>query len=180
MRYADPREPGIIGPVYRGQEAIATKGTLPVPNGSATQGAWSSVFSWPLIGLHAVMTPGGKLLTYGTTATGIQGGSQIYDVWDPALGVGASSHTTLPNQTTVDTFCSSQILLPRGEIQIFGGDVMVNGATTNTGNNRLLLFKPSDNSLTNLGTMHRTRWYRAVREALTFPKYAAPITVKGC
>lgn len=157
MRYLDPRDPGIIGPVIEGEQA-ATK-AVTVPNGDAAKGAWSSVFSWPLIGIHAVMTPTGKLLTYGTRTNGQQGAGFHYDVWDPSIGIGADSHTTLPNTTAVDAFCSSQMLLTRGDVQLFGGDVDINGNTTNTPNQDTLLFKPSNNSLTKIGRLQRPRWY---------------------
>src|SRR5262249_47412188 len=34
------------------------------PGASQGVGAWSGVFPWPLIGLHCIMTPDGKILTY--------------------------------------------------------------------------------------------------------------------
>ena len=155
-KYLDPREPGVIGPVFYGD---ANEKSITVPNGDPARGAWSGVINWPLIGIHAVLLPSGKLLTYGTTSSGQQGASFIYDVWDPSLGTGANSHTTLPNTTAVDAFCSSQMLLARGDVQLFGGDVVVNGSTTNTPNQDTLLFKPSSNSLTKFGRLQRPRWY---------------------
>lgn len=156
QRYVDPREPGIVGPVIRGD---ASEKSITVPNGDPVKGAWSGVINWPLIGIHAILLPSGKLLTYGTDGTGRQGASFIYDVWDPALGTGSSSHTTLPNSTAVDAFCSSQMLLARGDVQLFGGDVVVNGSTTNTPNQDTLLFRPSSNSLSKVGRLERPRWY---------------------
>ena len=87
-----------------------------------TVGAWSTVRSWPLIAVHAVLIPDGRVLTYGTSASGQQTAIFIYDVWDPSQGLDAG-HTTLPNQTGVDIFCSSQVVLPSGgQVFIAGGD----------------------------------------------------------
>ena len=52
---------------------------------------WSDEFSWPMIGIHAALTPDGKVLTFGTDQNGMQTGLHIYDVWDPV----ANTHMTL-------------------------------------------------------------------------------------
>lgn len=123
------------------------------------RGTWSPVANWPLISVHAALTPDGRVLTYGTDGNGKQTGYFIYDVWDPSAGPGAG-HVTLPNQTLTDLFCSSQLILPQsGNILISGGDNFVNGNTTNTGNNNSNVFNPSSNSLTRGNNMNRARWY---------------------
>ena len=50
------------------------------------RGAWVGPQPWPLIAAHAVLTPDGRVLTYGTDGTGKQTGFFIYDVWDPNAG----------------------------------------------------------------------------------------------
>ena len=62
-----------------------------------TVGAWSTVHSWPLIAVHAVLMPDGRVLSYGTTASGQQTGNFIYAVWDPSAGLDAG-HLTLAQQ----------------------------------------------------------------------------------
>src|SRR3954447_23055247 len=74
-------------------------------------GGWSALEVWPLIPIHAALTPDGRVLTYGATAAGAQTGSFIYDVWDPAQGL-AAGHLTLPNGTSTDIFCNVQIIVP--------------------------------------------------------------------
>lgn len=133
-----------------------------VPPNANVVGAWSSLGSWPLIGIHAVLTPGGNVLTYGTDAAGKQTGKFIYDVWNPNQGGIAAGHTTLPNNTGTDIFCSAQVLLPQGDIFVAGGDNFVNNATTNTGNSDSNLFTPANNNLTRAGSMNRARWYASV------------------
>jgi large repetitive protein len=123
------------------------------------QGAWSAPSPWPLIAAHAVLTPDGRVLTYGTDGNGKQTGFFIYDVWDPSAGLGGG-HLTLPNMTGTDIFCSSQLVLAQtGSIFLAGGDNFVNGATTNTGNNNTNVYTPADDSLARGNNMNRARWY---------------------
>lgn len=125
-----------------------------------TGGAWSKPFSWPLIAAHAVLTPDGRVLTYGTDGNGQQTGYFIYDVWDPIAGTSGGGHLTLPNGTGTDIFCSSQLVLPQsGNVFLSGGDNFVNGATTNTGNNNTNVFTPSTNALARGNNLNRPRWY---------------------
>ncbi len=122
-------------------------------------GAWSSVNSWPLIAVHAVLMPDGRVLSYGTTATGQQTGVFIYDVWDPAAGLNAG-HLTMPNTTGTDLFCSSQVVVPQGNLVfIAGGDNWTGTGTTNTGNNNSNTFNYNSNTLTRNNAMNRPRWY---------------------
>src|SRR4030095_1479702 len=44
-------------------------------------GLWSADTPWPLNGLHAVLTPDGKVMSYGTDPDGTQGARFYYDVW---------------------------------------------------------------------------------------------------
>ena len=67
-------------------------GTTVVDPVLSISGSWGSLFSWPKIGVHAIVLPNGKILTYGTDQAGNQG-ALIYDVWDPAT----NTHITLPN-----------------------------------------------------------------------------------
>src|ERR1043165_3039783 len=85
-------------------------------------GAWSQPFSWPLIAAHAVLTPDGRVLSYGTDGNGHKTGFFIYEVWDPLAGTSGGGHLTLPNGTGTDIFCSSQIVLPQsGNVFLAGG-----------------------------------------------------------
>ena len=46
---------------------------------------WGGLLDWPLIGIHAILTSDGKVLSFGTNEMGHQGGF-MYDVWDPVTG----------------------------------------------------------------------------------------------
>lgn len=138
-------------------------GTAPgIPNGgptAATQGAFAAPATWPIIPLHMVLMPNGKIMSYGTSETGAQGAQFIYDVWNPALGTGATSHMTLPNGTGTDIFCSGQIVLPgNGDVLITGGDLTISGKR-NYSQNSIELFTPGVNTLTSIGQMQYPRWY---------------------
>ena len=87
-------------------------------------GSWSAVFAWPIIGIHCIMTPDGKILTYGTDQTGLQSGLHILDVWDPATNI----HTRIDCTTHTDVFCSVGLIVPEtGQVLISGGDARPDG-----------------------------------------------------
>jgi YVTN family beta-propeller protein len=123
-------------------------------------GAWSAVFDWPLIAIHAVLTPDGRVMSYGSDQTGMGTGYFVYDLWDPSAGPTSSGHATLPNTTNTDLFCSSQLVLPTGgDIFIGGGDTFVDGHVTHIGNNNSNLFDYAVNTLARGNDMNRQRWY---------------------
>jgi len=119
-------------------------------------GSWSEVFEWPLIGLHVIITPDNKILSFGTETSGAQGGF-VYDVWD----IATNTHFTLPNKTATDIFCSACILVPlTGEILIGGGDARTLGKI-NQGVDDVNVFNYQDMSLSAsvTGDMAYARWY---------------------
>ena len=140
--------------------AAACAVALPAAAQPHLEGAWSQVYGWPLIAVHAAMTPEGRVLSYGTNGDGKQTGFFIYDLWDPTAGP-SGGHTTLDNRTATDIFCSSQVILPQsGDILISGGDNWTGTGTTNTGNNNSNVFDSDGNTLTRSAVnMNRARWY---------------------
>ncbi len=124
-------------------------------------GAWQSVpgNNWPMIPIHATLTPDGRVVTYGTQGNGKQSGYFFYDVWDPEAGLEAG-HLTLPNRTQTDIFCSAQVVLPQsGSIFLAGGDTWSGIRSTNVGNNNTNLFDYTNNSLARGNNLNRARWY---------------------
>lgn len=141
------------------QRALA----ISVPTGPADahlKGVFGAAFTWPLIPLHTVLLPDGRVLSYGSKPSGIQSGLLNYAVWDPALGMGAKAKTLLSNTTGTDIFCAGQALLPAtGNVLLVGGDRTVNGQR-NYANNDVNLFTPVDNKLTKQAqSMAYQRWY---------------------
>jgi len=134
-----------------------------VPTGPADahlKGVFGAAFTWPLIPLHTVLLPDGRVLSYGSKPSGIQSGLLNYAVWDPAQGMGSKAKTLLSNTTGTDIFCAGQALLPTtGNVLLVGGDRIVNGQR-NYANNDVNLFTPADNKLTKQAqSMAYQRWY---------------------
>ncbi|WP_374676315.1 PA14 domain-containing protein, partial [Ideonella sp.] len=135
-----------------------------VPADAAERGLFSPLANWPLIAIHAVLLPDGRVLTYGSDAAGRQTGYFVYDVWDSTQPPDAG-HQVLPNTTGTDLFCSSQVLVPLGgdrlrpQVVISNGDNWDGGMATNTGNDRSSLFDVAGNTLTRGQDTQRQRWY---------------------
>ena len=120
-------------------------------------GTWTPVFDWPLIGVHSILTPDNKVLTFGTDQNGMQGGQWVYDVWDPVT----DTHYTLENTTLTNLFCGVAMIVPEtGEILISGGDASTLG-DFNYGVNDINTFDYETMELTPspLGEMAYQRWY---------------------
>ena len=121
-------------------------------------GVFGPVVAWPLIPLHAVLLPGGGVMSYGTDSSGNQGAQLIYDVWTPSLGTGTNAHVVLPNTTSTDLFCSGASVMYNGSVLTTGGDLTVNGAR-NFANNKTTIFNPSTNTISSNTPMLYPRWY---------------------
>lgn len=137
---------------------------VPVGPADAHQkGVFGPAFSWPIIPLHTVLLPDGRVLSYGSKPSGLQGGLMHYVVWDPALGTGSKSKLLLSNTTGTDIFCAGQALLPQsGDVLLVGGDRLVNGKR-NYANRDVNLFTGADNALTKQSqSMAYQRWYATV------------------
>ncbi len=145
----------------------------PKASANNVDGAWSPVTPWPLISVHAALMPDGRVLSYGTKANGQQTAIDIYDIWDPADGL-AAGHTTLPNTSGTDIFCSSQLVLPAGgQVFVAGGDNWTGTGTTNTGNNNsnLISYADGNESISRQGNMNRARWYSSSTTLLNGETY---------
>src|ERR1700704_2868766 len=141
--------------------SVDSRSTSQIPVGGAganIAGAFGPAVTWPLIPIHMVLLPNGQVMSYGTDASGQQGAQLIYDVWNPQLGIGASSHLVLPNKTNTDIFCGAQSMMLSGDVLTSGGDLTVNGVR-NSANNDTTIFSPSTNTLTANTPMTYARWY---------------------
>ncbi|MBC7831895.1 MAG: DUF1929 domain-containing protein, partial [Hyphomicrobium sp.] len=137
----------------------ATAALADPPSDAHLNGMWSEVTAWPLIAVHAVLMPDGRVATWGSNEVGTQTAFHIFDIWDPTSGLGAG-HMTLANATLTDLFCGSQLVLPNGGgVFIAGGDNWTGTGTTNTGNNDSNLLDYTSNTLTRGSNMNRARWY---------------------
>ncbi len=116
---------------------------------------------WPIMPIHAVLLPDGRVMSYGTEPDGSQTAIYRYDVWDPRAGTEPNAHKLLPNTTQTDIFCSSQIVLLNGDVAMFGGDNLP--TSSNTHNDHVNLFHPASNTIERAAApndhMNRLRWY---------------------
>ena len=94
-------------------------GSLVIPTDAYLKGAWSAVGSWPLIPVHMVLMPDGRVMSYGTDGTGRQTGNFIYDVWD-GTGAIAAGHMTLPKRDRYRHLLQFPTDTPAGRIGIRG------------------------------------------------------------
>jgi|CXWL01.1.fsa_nt_gi YVTN family beta-propeller protein len=123
---------------------------LTIPANAASSGMWSPVFPWPMNGLHSMVLPTGKVLTFGSSADGVNQESRLLDVWDPAVGFSANSHKSTYDAERMNSFCSTSSYLPNGQLMISGGN-----ASRNSG-----LFFPADGTFTPSSLqMASDRWY---------------------
>ena len=146
------------GPVIKGSTATQSQAAaIEVAAGDPVAGSFGPQVAWPIMPIHAVLLPDGRVMSYGTDTNGVQTAFYQYDVWNPQLGTGATAHTVLPNGTATDIFCSSQLVLLNGNVELYGGDNLP--AETNTQNRDVNQFRPAENTLVRTGSMNRLRWY---------------------
>lgn len=129
------------------------------PADAHVMGSWSAPFSWPIVAIHTVLVPDGRVMSFGGTLQGKDGAILHYTLWDPARGTGSAAHTIMPNTTRTDIFCGGQTVLPAtGEVAVFGGDAAV-GGQRHYSNNRLTVFRPATNDIVDRAPMFLKRWY---------------------
>ena len=129
---------------------------------AGTQGTFGATLPWPIIPIHEVLLPDGRVMSFGSNQDGSQSGQFVYDVWNPALGTGTSSHNVLPNTTNTDIFCSGQAMMwTTGQALMTGGDLTVNGVR-NYSNNATTIFNPANNTIGKAATMAYPRWYDSI------------------
>ncbi|MEM8923481.1 MAG: galactose oxidase-like domain-containing protein, partial [Actinomycetota bacterium] len=136
----------LLGPLAAAPAAAQTT------SDAATSGEWSAVADWNFIPIHSYVNDDGKLVTYGGSRTGGQGGFE-YDIWDPTKGFGADAHTTLDNSLGTNVFCSTSVTDPEGNgALIIGGQTR--GSAVNTFTARL-----DGTTLQSFDSMQNPRWY---------------------
>ncbi|MGV3581970.1 MAG: Ig-like domain-containing protein [Methylophilus sp.] len=128
---------------------------LNIPANAATQGMWSPIYNWPMNGLHSMVLPDGKVLTFGTTANGNNQDGRLYDVWDPSLGFGTNSHNSSYQAQQQDSFCATATYLNDGRLLVTGGNANNGGY-----GNGSTIFNPVDNTrVTAPASTALPRWY---------------------
>ena len=141
---------------------MAAPSAAAAPAGGAaawTNGVFGAPVPWPIIAIHVVLLPDGRVMNYGTDEQGQQGAQLVYDVWNPTLGTGVAAHTVLPNTTSMDIFCSGQsVIAASGEVIMTGGAVTI-GGQRNFSNHQTTIFNPQTNEISAAEPMLYARWY---------------------
>ena len=101
-------------------------------------GEWSQPFAWPIVAVHMMLLPNGRVLSFGRT---------VPQVWNPATG----DFTTAPSPAKL--FCGGQTLLSDGRVLVAGGHISNNHGLPN-----ITLFSGA-NVWTSGAPMARGRWY---------------------
>jgi YVTN family beta-propeller protein len=131
---------------------------LTIPADAATKGLWSSTKAWPMNGLHAVLLPDGKVLTYGTPKnTPATQDGRTFDLWTPSLGFDDASHATSYDATRVNSFCNSAAWLSDGRLMLTGGNSPLASS---------LVTASTGGAVTDTSMMADQRWYATM---LTLP-----------
>lgn len=161
--------PGIDRPTGRvGRNVLSASGAAAVPapiNGGPLahlKGMFGPVFNWPIIPIHVVLLPDGRILSYGSNQLGQQGGKH-YTVWDPTVGEESDAMLTLKYRSETIIFCNTQLLLPgSGQVLLLGGNRM-NELGQKVDASDVDVFDPLSNSLArSTSSMAFARWYGTV------------------
>ncbi|MCO6187920.1 galactose oxidase-like domain-containing protein [Rhizobium sp. L1K21] len=119
-------------------------------------GEWSNVVALTIIPLHSIVLPDGKILSFGSTEEGMQGGDFVYSIFDPTTGV----EKVLENTTATNIFCSNMALDPEtGNVIIFGGDGNRNGGGVISGIDSVTVFDYRTQTMSEAEPMEYARWY---------------------
>jgi hypothetical protein len=131
---------------------------------NATNGVWEGPYDWPLVAVHAVLMPNGKVMAYDSigdrpTEAYVDHNTTRAVVYDPD----SNSSTRVDVNTGYNLFCSGASLLADGRVYLAGGnkDQFLNGIekthTFNTWNNQWAAE----------GNMLGERWYPSVTTLAT-------------
>ncbi|HEX5388053.1 MAG TPA: galactose oxidase-like domain-containing protein [Gemmatimonadales bacterium] len=113
----------------------------PPPTGpETTTGSWSAPFAWPIVAVHLILLPTGKVLSFGG-----EGDPQL---WDPTTG----AFTPKPSPSLV--FCAGHTLLADGRVLVAGGHISSGRGLPNTN-----IFDPYTEQWVVEPPMHHGRWY---------------------
>jgi hypothetical protein len=102
------------------------------------QGEWTAPFDWPIVAVHMVLLPSGRVLSIGRNGTP--------QIWDPATG----GFTPVPPPAWL--FCAGHTLLPDGKVLVAGGHI-----SDHLGLPNITLFDGS--TWSSSAPMARGRWY---------------------
>ncbi len=123
-------------------------------------GVWGLLEDWPILPIHAILTPQNDLLTFGVGGPLDPGldRAMYYASYDPSTG----EHLLFDNVSKVNMWCSAAVLLPEtGNVLIIGGYNDVSDPTLVRGNNAIIEYNPVTGTIGTdpTGGMDFHRWY---------------------
>ena len=130
--------------------AVCTPPPAPAPAAlvSAQASSWSAVFPMPIVAVHMMLLPNGRVLSIGRTGTP--------QVWNPACGTALGCFVSTP-APPARMFCAGHSLLSDGKVLLAGGHI-----EDGIGIRNITLFNTSSTnaySWTSGNIMARARWY---------------------
>src|SRR5262245_38584553 len=107
---------------------------------SGESGQWSDVMPWPIVAIHTMLLPTGKVLAINRI--------QNPQIWDPG------SNQFMPVPAPANLFCAGHALLPDGRVFLAGGHIDDGKGLPN-----VTTFSPVTEQWTSFAPMQRGRWY---------------------
>jgi hypothetical protein len=134
-------------------------------------GAFAPLQNWPVIAVHAILLPNGKVMTFSTVDgdgtsrlrppnDNVNIGTKV-DLWDPFT----NTHTdiSLPTELKHNMFCSGHTVLSSGDLLVSGGHAGGdNLGVRYYGTRTTYLFDFRTNKWTRASDMAGARWYPSV------------------
>lgn len=107
---------------------------------STEAGEWTAPFSWPIVAVHMILLPDGRVLSIGSRG--------VPQVWDPATG----AFTPVPSPAWL--FCAGHALLSDGRVLVAGGHISNNHGLPN-----ITYFSATTSAWASGTPMAHGRWY---------------------
>ena len=129
---------------FSGNTASSTTISVTVTNPTGAQiGQWQSPISMPLVAVHMMLMPNGKILVFDGQENG-----QFSQVWDLA------TNTFTRVDAPINVFCSGHTILADGRVFVAGGHVAAHVGLSGTS-----IFNPQTQSWAVAPPMANARWY---------------------
>ena len=158
-------ETGEAPPTISRESPTAFFPNVPIPADASSKGMWSPVYNWPLISVHAVLMPDGRVLTYGTNSDGQQTG-----ISSTTCGTARRAERRPPDAGQHDRHrhllqLAAAVAADAAACFIAGGDNWTGTGPRTAGNNNSNLFDCPSNSIARGLNMNRPRWYSTLDHA---------------